>query len=68
MRLTSEVTRLLREKGIKDILVVLGGTIPRQDIPELKRMGVSEVFSPGTPLDAIVGYIGDNAGARIESG
>jgi methylmalonyl-CoA mutase C-terminal domain/subunit len=39
---------LLREKGLGDVTVIVGGIIPRQDIPELQAMGVSAVFGPGT--------------------
>ena len=51
------VTALLRERGAEDILVVLGGTIPEQDIAFLKSQGVAAVFGPGTPLDATVEFI-----------
>lgn len=64
MKLISEVTRLLQERGTRDVQVVVGGTIPRPDIPEIKKMGVSEVFLPGTSLDIITNYIRDNVKAR----
>jgi methylmalonyl-CoA mutase, C-terminal domain len=51
------VTELLREKGADDILVIGGGIIPEDDIPELKKAGIAEIFGPGTPLDEIVEYI-----------
>jgi methylmalonyl-CoA mutase C-terminal domain/subunit len=51
------VTALLKERGADDILVVLGGTIPEQDIPFLKEHGVSAIFGPGTSLDATVSFI-----------
>ena len=51
------ITALLKERGAEDILVVLGGTIPEQDIPFLKSHGVSAVFGPGTPLDITVEFI-----------
>ena len=53
----SELMRILRERGAEDVLVVAGGTIPREDIPRLKEMGVAEVFPPGSRLDSIVSYI-----------
>src|ERR1700679_2171196 len=46
------ITALLREKNAGDILVVLGGTIPEQDIPALKESGVAAIFGPGTALEA----------------
>ena len=54
------VTAMLREQGAADILVVLGGTIPEQDIPALKEGGVSAVFGPGTSLESVVTFIREN--------
>ena len=48
---------LLKERGADDILVVLGGTIPAQDIDFLKQQGVAAIFGPGTPLDTTVDFI-----------
>jgi methylmalonyl-CoA mutase C-terminal domain/subunit len=48
------VLELLREKGMADVEVFLGGIIPSQDIPELERMGVAEVFLPGTTLQHVI--------------
>src|SRR5471030_1011741 len=45
------ICALLREKHAEDILLVLGGTIPEDDIPALKQSGVSAIFGPGTPLE-----------------
>jgi methylmalonyl-CoA mutase, C-terminal domain len=55
--LAPEVTRLLKEKGVGDKTVVLGGTIPAQDVPALKEKGVNEVFGPGTALQKIVDFL-----------
>jgi len=60
MTLFPKVTRLLKEKGVGDVLVVGGGIIPEEDIPPLKEAGISEIFGPGTPLDIIVKYIKEN--------
>jgi methylmalonyl-CoA mutase C-terminal domain/subunit len=54
---TRRVVEGLREQGMGDKLVVVGGNIPRHDIPALKELGVAEVFPTGTPLEAIVDYI-----------
>ncbi|MGB6131335.1 MAG: cobalamin B12-binding domain-containing protein [Acidobacteriaceae bacterium] len=54
------ITTLLRERNASDILVVLGGTIPGQDIESLKSQGVSAIFGPGTSLDAVVRFIRDH--------
>ena len=48
---------LLREKGLQDVLVVLGGIIPDADVPALEAMGVSAVFRPGTSMQAIIDFI-----------
>lgn len=55
-----KVMELLRAEGVEDILVVGGGIIPEDDVPELKKAGISEIFGPGTPLDKIVEYIRTN--------
>ena len=51
------IMALLKDEGADDILVVLGGTIPTQDIPALKALGVAAIFGPGTPLDTTVEFI-----------
>jgi methylmalonyl-CoA mutase C-terminal domain/subunit len=58
------VTRLLKEKGAGDILVVVGGTIPEQDVEFLKQQGVSAIFGPGTSLDATVTFIREHVKPR----
>jgi methylmalonyl-CoA mutase C-terminal domain/subunit len=65
MTLVPRIVALLREQGIDDVLVTVGGTIPHDDIAPLKDLGVAEVFTPGAPTDAIVGFIrGEVATAR----
>jgi methylmalonyl-CoA mutase C-terminal domain/subunit len=54
------VMELLKEEGIDDVLVVGGGIIPEDDIPELKKAGIAAIFGPGTPLDEIIEYIEAN--------
>lgn len=49
--------QLLREKGLDDVLVVIGGIIPDVDVPGLKALGIHGVFLPGTPMQAIVDFI-----------
>ena len=56
---------LLKEKGMDDVLVVLGGIIPDVDAPKLKAMGVKGVFPPGTPMQSIVDFINEHARARV---
>ena len=52
-----KVVNLVREKGMKDALIIGGGVIPEGDIPALKDAGIAEVFTPGTPTTAIVDFI-----------
>ncbi len=60
------VMQLLREKGLDDVLVVVGGIIPDVDIPRLKEAGIAEVFLPGTPMQDIVDFIARNVRPRLE--
>ncbi|MCW3016294.1 MAG: cobalamin B12-binding domain protein, partial [Solirubrobacterales bacterium] len=57
MTLVPKVVDLLAAQGVTDVLVTVGGTIPSDDIPELKRLGVAEVFTPGAPTQAIIDFI-----------
>ncbi|MGN6379679.1 MAG: cobalamin B12-binding domain-containing protein [Gaiellales bacterium] len=63
MTLVPRILDLLRENDAGDILVVVGGTIPSDDIPELKRLGVAEVYTPGAPTAQIVDYLTTALGA-----
>ena len=51
---------LLKEKGIDDVLVLIGGIIPEVDIPKLKDVGVNGIFLPGRPMQDIVDFINKN--------
>ena len=62
MTLVPRIVELLKEQEAQEIVVVVGGTIPHQDIPELKELGVAEVFTPGAPTQAIIDFIRDNVG------
>ncbi len=68
MTLVPKVVELLQAQGIDDVLVTVGGTIPADDIPELKSLGVAEVFTPGAGTDDIVDFIRERASARHASG
>jgi methylmalonyl-CoA mutase, C-terminal domain len=57
MTLVPRIVELLREQEAGDVLVCLGGTIPADDIPELKELGVAEVFTPGAPTQDIIDFI-----------
>src|SRR4051794_26837818 len=54
----------LRRRGLDDVLVIAGGTIPQADVPVIKKLGIAEVFGPGTSLTAIVEYLRAHAPAR----
>ena len=54
---SAAVTGLMKERGIKDTLLLVGGIIPREDIPYLKEIGVAEVFGPGTRLKAVIDFV-----------
>jgi methylmalonyl-CoA mutase C-terminal domain/subunit len=57
MTLVPRVVQLLREQDAGDVIVTVGGTIPAQDIPELKELGVAAVFTPGAPTSDIIEFI-----------
>jgi methylmalonyl-CoA mutase C-terminal domain/subunit len=60
MVLVPKVMQNLKEKGVGGIMVVAGGIILKHQIPQLKKMGVQEVFLPGTPPAEIASYIQEN--------
>jgi methylmalonyl-CoA mutase C-terminal domain/subunit len=62
MTLVPRVVDLLREQGAEDVVLTVGGTIPNDDIPELKRLGVAEIFTPGASTDEIVEFIREAVG------
>jgi methylmalonyl-CoA mutase C-terminal domain/subunit len=57
MTLVPRVVELLREQGAGEVILVVGGTIPGDDIPELKKLGVAEIFTPGSSVQEIVDYL-----------
>jgi methylmalonyl-CoA mutase C-terminal domain/subunit len=59
------VVELLRERGMESVRVFVGGIIPSQDIPELKRLGVAEVFLPGASTRDVIRSIEEGSGARV---
>jgi methylmalonyl-CoA mutase, C-terminal domain len=62
MTLFAKVIDLLRERDAADIVVFGGGIIPEADLPELTKMGVARVFTPGAPTQDIVGWVRANVG------
>src|SRR3954463_1496002 len=57
MTLVPRVVRLLEEKQAGDVIVIVGGTIPGDDIPELKKLGIAEVFTPGASTQDIIEFV-----------
>ena len=62
--LCPRIVQLLREQGMDDCLVLLGGIVPQEDISKLKSEGVAEVFLPGTSTEDIVTFLRQNVKAR----
>jgi len=62
--LCPRIVSLLREQGMKDTLVVLGGIVPQEDIAKLKEQGVAEIFLPGTSTQEIVRFLRENVKSR----
>ncbi|HNR65276.1 MAG TPA: cobalamin B12-binding domain-containing protein [Atribacterota bacterium] len=60
MYLFPKIMELLAEKEATDILVIAGGIIPNEDIAELKKVGIKEIFTPGTDTNKIVKFIKEN--------
>ena len=61
--LCPRIVNLLKENGMDDTLVLVGGIVPQQDIEILKQNGIAEVFLPGTSTEDIVGFIRSNVRA-----
>ena len=66
MHICPKVMALLEEKGLDDVLVVVGGIIPDVDIPKLQAMGVRGIFLPGSPMQQIIDFIPSNVRPRVE--
>jgi methylmalonyl-CoA mutase C-terminal domain/subunit len=64
MYLFKRVLELLKANKADDIMVIGGGIIPEEDIPKLKKLGIKEIFLPGTSLDNIVDWVRDNVSPR----
>ena len=64
MTLVPRVVDLLKQQGADDVVVTVGGTIPADDIPELERLGVAKVFTPGSSTQEIIDFIQGSVGER----
>ena len=63
MTLFERLAELLRERGVDDVVVFGGGIIPDEDIPELERLGVARIFTPGATTTEIVDWVREHVGA-----
>ncbi len=68
MTLFARVLDLLRDRGATDVVVFGGGIIPADDIPELSRLGVAKVFTPGATTGSIVDWVTEHAGRGADAG
>jgi methylmalonyl-CoA mutase C-terminal domain/subunit len=66
MHICPRIMELLRERGMDDVLVVVGGIIPDVDLPKLNAIGITGIFLPGTPMQAIVEFITRQARTRAD--
>lgn len=64
MTLCPRIMELMKKEKLDDVLVLVGGIIPDQDIPTLKALGVSEIFQPGVSTEDIIEYVRRNVGKR----
>jgi methylmalonyl-CoA mutase C-terminal domain/subunit len=66
MHICPRVMQLLRERGLHDVLVVVGGIIPDVDLPKLREIGIKGIFLPGTPMQEIIDFVQANVRTRAE--
>jgi len=66
MHICPRLVHLLRAEGLDDVIVLVGGIIPEPDIPKLREMGITGVFLPGTPMQAIIDFIHARVRSRVE--
>ncbi len=57
MTLFPRIVKLIKKKGLNDVLVFAGGIIPEEDIPPLRKLGIKEIFGPGTPTETVVRFV-----------
>lgn len=65
MSLMPRIMELMKQEGITDVPVFLGGIVPNEDIAPLKEMGVAAVFGPGAPMEDVISFIGTAVRERI---
>src|SRR5437763_14690641 len=64
MTLVPRVVELLKAQGADDVVITVGGTIPNDDVPELEKLGVAQVFTPGSSTQEIIDFIQQSVGDR----
>ena len=67
MTLFARLAELMRDRGIDDVVVFGGGIIPDEDIPELERVGVAKIFTPGATTTEIVDWVRENVGTPADA-
>jgi len=65
MTLCPRIMELMKKEGLDDVLVLVGGIIPDQDIPVLKESGITEVFQPGASTEEIVKYVREHVRRKV---
>ena len=58
------IMKLITDKGLSDVMVFAGGIIPEEDVSEMKKLGVKEIFGPGTPTETLVKFVRENVPKR----
>lgn len=58
------IMNLLKRQGLSDVMVFAGGIIPQEDVAEMKKIGIKEIFGPGTPTKTIIQYVFDTLKRR----
>lgn len=66
MTLVPELMQRLRDRGLDDVMVLIGGIIPEADVPKLHELGVAQVFTPGASLDDIAAFIRQGVAAKAD--
>jgi methylmalonyl-CoA mutase C-terminal domain/subunit len=67
MTLFARLSELMRERGVDDVVVFGGGIIPDEDLPELERIGVAKIFTPGATTTEIVDWVREHVGTPAEA-
>ena len=67
MTIFPKVINLLKDRGVEDIIISGGGIIPPEDVAELKKMGVAELFGPGTPTTEVIEWIKKAVNRKLEA-